>query len=119
MIVVYIYIKEVKEYFDHVFMNGTNYLFSSHKLITETAEVDFILGDESRGYIEELYKLGLELSKLNEKLYTVDGQPNFKLLEENENEYKMCQKNHNLLINLFHSESVKLKDHFHKYMRLE
>lgn len=52
------------------------------KFSVATAEAEFLFGDEVEEHIEELYKKGMHLASLHEKMYPGSGEPGLPVGEE-------------------------------------
>ncbi len=67
--------KAVEAFYGEIGGAGTARFGMAMKFYAATAEAEFLFSDEIREHLEELYKKGLELALLHEKMYPSSGEP--------------------------------------------
>ena len=67
--------KAVKAFYGEIGDAGTAKYGMVMRFYAATAEAEFLFGDDIRKHIEELYKKGMNLASLHEKMYPSSGEP--------------------------------------------
>ncbi len=74
--------KAVRTFYGEMGDAGTAKYAMAMRLYDATTEAEFLFGDEIREHIEELYKKGMHLASLHEKMYPSSGGPGLPVGEE-------------------------------------
>lgn len=86
--------RAVKDFYGEIGTAGTAKYEMVMKFNAATAEAEFLFGDEIREHIEELYKKGIHLASLQEKMYPSSRGPGLPVGPERS---KVAEEHSNLL----------------------
>jgi hypothetical protein len=105
--------KAVRDFYGEMGDAGTVKYGIVMKFYATTAEAEFLFGDEVREHIEELYKKGMHLASLHEKMYPSTGEPGLPVGEER----SRVAEEHRQLHLWFHQDGItETRKRFRKYL---
>lgn len=83
------------------------------KFKAATAETEFLFGDEVREHIEELYKKGIDLASLQEKMYPSSGGSGLPVGPERS---KVAEDHGKLVLWFLEDAIAETRKRFRKYL---
>jgi len=81
-----------------------------------TAEAEFLFGNEIKEHLEELYKKGMYLASLHEKMYTSSGEPGLPVGPERS---KVAEEHSKLHLWFLQDAKAETGKRFRKYLRVD
>lgn len=107
--------KAVQDFYGEMGDAGTAKYGMVMKFYAATAEAQFIFDDEITEHIEKLYKKGMDLASLHEKMYPSSGEPGLPVCEERS---KVAEE-HSKLLGWFLQDGIaETRKRFRKHLRL-
>lgn len=108
--------KAVQAFYGEMGDAGTAKYGMAMKFYAATVEAEFLFGDEIREHIDELYKKGMDLASLHEKMYPSSGEPGLPVGKER----SMVAEEHGKLLLWFLQDGVaETRKKFRKYLRVD
>lgn len=108
--------KAVRAFYGEMGDAGTAKYGMAMKFYAATAEADFLFGDEIRKHIEELYKKGMHLASLHEKMYPSSGEPGLPVGEERS---KVAEEHGKLLLWFLQDGIAETRKMFRRYLKVD
>jgi hypothetical protein len=105
--------KAVRAFYGEMGDAGTAKYGMAMKFYAATAEAEFLFRDEIREHIEELYKKGMHLASLHEKMYPSSGEPGLPVGEERS---KVAEEHGKLLLWFLQDGIAETRKRFRKYL---
>ncbi len=105
--------KAVKDFYGEIGTAGTTEYGMVMKFNAATAETEFLFGDEIGEHIEELYKKGMQLASLQEKMYPSSGEPGLPVGAERS---KVAEEHSKLLLWFLQDGIAETRERFRKYL---
>lgn len=106
--------KAIRKYISSIARDGKTDFPRVTQFYADAGEADFLFKDDITEQIEKLYKKGLALAELHEKLYPSDGSPGLPVGEER----SKVAKQQSEALKWFFDELPNTKRLFKKYLRV-
>jgi len=106
--------KSIRKYISSIAREGKTDFPKVTQFYADAGEADFLFKDDIPEQIEKLYKKGLELAELHEKLYPSDGSPGLSVGKER----SKVAKQQSEALKWFFDELPNTKRLFKKYLRV-
>ena len=106
-------LKAVKAFYGEIGDAGTAKYGMVMKFYAATVEAEFLFGNEIREHIEELYKKGMDLALLHEKMYPSSGEPGLPVGAERS---KVAEEHGKLLLWFLQDGIAETRKRFRKYL---
>ncbi len=108
--------KAVKAFYGEIGDAGTAKYGMVMRFYAATAEAEFLFGDDIRKHIEELYKKGMNLASLHEKMYPSSGEPGLPVGPERS---KVAEEHSKLILWFLQDAVAETRKMFRKYLRVD
>lgn len=108
--------KAVRAFYGEMGDAGTAKYGMVMRFYAATAEADFLFGDDIRKHIEDLYKKGMNLASLHEKMYPSSGEPG---LPVGPDRSKVADEHGELLLWFLQDAVAETRKMFRKYLRVD
>src|SRR5438309_4518635 len=105
--------KAVKAFYGEIGDAGTAKYGMVMRFYAATAEAEFLFGDDIRKHIEELYKKGMNLASLHEKMYPSSGEPG---LPVGPKRSKVAEEHSKLILWFLQDAIAETRKMFRKYL---
>jgi hypothetical protein len=106
--------KAIRRYISSIAREGKTDFPTVIQFYSDAGEADFLFKDDIPEQIEKLYKKGLELAELHEKLYPSDGSPGLSVGKER----SKVAKQQSEALKWFFEELPNTKRLFKRYLRV-
>lgn len=108
--------KAVKAFYGEIGDAGTAKYGMVMRFYAASGEADFLFGDDIRKHIEELYKKGMSLASLHEKMYPSSGEPGLPVGPERS---KVAEEHGELLLWFLQDAVTETRKMFRKYLKVD
>jgi len=105
--------KAVRTFYGEIGDAGTARYGMAMTFYAATAEAEFLVSDEIREHIDELYKKGMDLASLHEKMYPSSGEPGLPVGSERS---KVAEEHSKLLLWFCRDAIAETRKRFRKYL---